>query len=78
MSRNTLPSRWPRARPFAPRNQHAVILGPACSTFDWPFLEAFLKSGVLKYLDGVSVHPYREAAKGPEQPGRLHKAARHD
>ena len=45
----------------------ALIAGPACSTFDWPFLEHFLKSGVLKYLNAVSVHPYRGPKQGPEK-----------
>lgn len=44
----------------------ATIVAPATSTFPWDFLESFLKSGVLKYLDGVSVHPYRSATKPPE------------
>ncbi len=42
----------------------AGIIGPACSTFDWPFLKTVLESGMLEYLDAVSVHPYR----GPKQP----------
>jgi hypothetical protein len=37
----------------------ATIVGPATSGFDMPFMEPFLKSGVLEYLDAVSVHPYR-------------------
>jgi polysaccharide biosynthesis protein PslG len=45
---------------------NATIIGPASSSFPWEFLEAFLKSGVLNYLDGVSVHPYRSRSKGPE------------
>ena len=44
----------------------ATIVGPATSTFPWDFLETFLKSGVLEYLDGVSVHPYREPRRPPE------------
>ena len=44
----------------------ATIIGPATSTFPWDFLETFLSSGVLDYLDGVSVHPYREPRRGPE------------
>jgi polysaccharide biosynthesis protein PslG len=38
----------------------ATIVAPATSKFPWGFLKKFLKSGVLEYLDGVSVHPYRE------------------
>lgn len=45
---------------------HATIVGPASSTFPWPFLEAVLKSGLLEYLDGVSVHPYRDPHRAPE------------
>lgn len=45
---------------------NATIIGPASSTFPWEFLETFLKSGVLEYLDGVSVHPYRSKNKPPE------------
>ena len=44
----------------------ATIIGPATSGFPWDFLETFLKSGVLEYLDGVSVHPYREQSRPPE------------
>lgn len=39
----------------------ATLIGPAISGFDPAFMEAFLRSGVLEYLDGVSVHPYRSA-----------------
>ena len=44
----------------------AIIIGPASSGFPWKFLETFLKSGMLEYLDGVSVHPYRKPSKPPE------------
>lgn len=44
----------------------AKIIGPATSGFDWPFMEEFLKSGVLEYLDAVSVHPYRDPGTPPE------------
>jgi hypothetical protein len=44
----------------------ANIIGPASSGFPWEFLETFLKSGVLEYLDAVSVHPYRSPQKPPE------------
>ncbi len=44
----------------------ATIVGPASSGFPWKFLESFLKSGVLNYLDGVSVHPYRDYSRSPE------------
>jgi hypothetical protein len=44
----------------------AAIIGPASSGFPREFLETFLKSGVLEYLDAVSVHPYRDAHSPPE------------
>ena len=44
----------------------ATIVAPATSTFPWGFLDNFLKSGVLEYLDGVSVHPYRSKERPPE------------
>jgi hypothetical protein len=47
----------------------ATIVGPASSGFPWEFLETFLKSGVLEYLDAVSVHPYREYHRPPETAG---------
>lgn len=49
----------------------ATVVGPALATFDWPFVQTFLESGVLKYIDAVSVHPYRgsppESAAGDYQ-----------
>jgi hypothetical protein len=44
----------------------ATIVGPASSGFPWDYLETFLKSGVLEYLDAVSVHPYRNPKQSPE------------
>ena len=44
----------------------ATIVGPATSGFPWEFLETFLKSGILEYLDAVTVHPYRDYKRGPE------------
>ena len=44
----------------------ATIVGPASSGFPWAFLESFLKSGILEYLDAVSVHPYRRPQRWPE------------
>jgi hypothetical protein len=44
----------------------ATIIGPASSGFPWEFLETFLKSGMLQYLDAVSVHPYRNPHSPPE------------
>jgi hypothetical protein len=47
----------------------AVVLAPATSGFPWDFLEAFLKSGILAHLGGVTVHPYRPYAQPPESAG---------
>ena len=43
-----------------------TIVAPASSGFPWDFLETFLRSGALAYLDAVSVHPYREYGRPPE------------
>jgi len=45
---------------------HATIVGPASAGFPWEFLQTFLQSGVLEYLDAVTVHPYRDHTKPPE------------
>ncbi len=47
-------------------NPTATIFAPATSGFPWPFLEQFLQSGIVPYLDGVSVHPYRSPNQPPE------------
>lgn len=44
----------------------ALIIGPATSQIPLPFIESFLASGILEYIDGVSVHPYRDYAESPE------------
>lgn len=43
-----------------------TLVGPALAGFQPKFMETFLKSGVLNYLDAVSVHPYRDSKKPPE------------
>lgn len=43
-----------------------TIIGPGSSEIPWEFLEKFMSSGVLEYIDGVSVHPYRDYKKSPE------------
>lgn len=52
------------ARAVRAADPGACIVGPTTSGFDWKFLETVFKSGLLEYLDGVSVHPYR--GKPPE------------
>jgi hypothetical protein len=37
-----------------------AYIGPACSTMDFPFLEACFRAGLLEYFSAVSVHPYRQ------------------
>ncbi len=44
----------------------ATIVGPGISGFDPAFMEKFLASGALEYLDAVTVHPYRDYKKPPE------------
>jgi hypothetical protein len=50
------------ARAVRAADPQACIVGPTTSGFDWNFFEAVFKSGLLEYLDGVSVHPYRRRA----------------
>lgn len=47
----------------------AIIIGPATSQIPFDFIETFLRSGILGYLDGVSVHPYRNYSLSPESAG---------
>jgi hypothetical protein len=39
-----------------------VLVGPASSGIDIPWIESVLVTGVLEYWDAVSVHPYRVGA----------------
>lgn len=54
----------------------ATVVGPASSGFPWDYLETFLKSGVLEYLDAVSVHPYRNPKQPPETAAADYKRLR--
>jgi hypothetical protein len=54
------------ARAIREAEPSASIIAPAMSGFDWKYLEIFLQSGVLQFLDGVSVHPYRDPGHPPE------------
>lgn len=54
----------------------AMLLAPASSGFPWEFLEAFFRSGVLAYLDAVSVHPYRGYSQAPETVARDYRRLR--
>ena len=44
------------ARAVAPGE---ALIAPAIARFDWPFLEACFRLGMLDFLDAVSIHPYR-------------------
>ena len=37
----------------------ATIIAPGAVRFEWKFLKPILKSGILRYINGFSVHPYR-------------------
>jgi polysaccharide biosynthesis protein PslG len=54
------------ARAIREAEPSATIIAPAMSGFDWKYMEYFLQSGVLEFLDGVSVHPYRPPDRPPE------------
>lgn len=47
------------AKAIREAERKATIIAPATSGIPMDFLETFFKSGVLEYLDAVSVHPYR-------------------
>lgn len=54
----------------------ATVIAPATSEFPWAFFESFFASGVLEYLDAVSVHPYRNYSRGPETAGEDYRRLR--
>ncbi len=54
----------------------ACIVGPATSGMPEDFLDAFLGSEVLQYLDAVSVHPYRSYGHAPETAGDDYRRVR--
>jgi hypothetical protein len=64
------------AKAIRETESQATIVGPASSGFPWEYLETFLKSGVLEYLDGVSVHPYRNPKQSPETASADYKKLR--
>ncbi len=37
----------------------ATLIAPGASGFPWEFFETVFQAGLLQYLDGVSLHPYR-------------------
>jgi hypothetical protein len=64
------------ARAIREAEPSATIIAPAMSGFDWNYIEYFLKSGVLEFLDGVSVHPYRAPNQPPETAAADYKRLR--
>jgi hypothetical protein len=42
------------------KSPNEIIIGPAVSYVDLPFIEACLRGGMLNYWSGISVHPYRQ------------------
>lgn len=55
-----------------------AVIGPATSGFDFPFIDACFKNGVLNDWDAVSVHPYRQNEPESVLPdyGKLRQAIR--
>jgi hypothetical protein len=64
------------ARAIREAEPSATIVAPAMSGFDWKYMESFLQSGVLEFLDGVSVHPYRAPNQPPETAAADYKRLR--
>jgi len=64
------------ARAIREAEPSATIIAPAMSGFDWRYMEYFLQSGVLEFLDGVSVHPYRDPNQPPETAAADYKRLR--
>jgi len=52
---------------------NACIIGPASSRIDIKFLRGCFQRGLLKLVDGVSVHPYRGSKNPPETAVREYK-----
>lgn len=46
------------------KDKNAFIISPALSGFDYSYLNSLGKAGLFKYIDAVSIHPYRP--KNPE------------
>ena len=66
MRGSTRPSPWRPARRCAPRTLAQTLVAPATSEIPLEFLNTVFASGLLRYLDAVSVHPYRSYKKPPE------------
>jgi hypothetical protein len=42
------------------KDKNAFIIAPALASFDYSYLNSLGKSGIFKYIDAVSIHPYRQ------------------
>jgi len=62
------------AKAMRAADPHVCIVAPTTSEFPWKFLETVFQSGLLEYLDAVSVHPYR--GKPPETAARDYERLR--
>lgn len=62
------------AKAIRAAQKDATIIGPATAGLPLDYIETFLRSGILEFIDGVSVHPYREGA--PETAGGEYKKLR--
>jgi len=54
------------SRAMRAEDPQATIIAPAATGSRGPFLENALASGLLEYIDGVSIHPYRHRDIPPE------------
>ena len=52
------------ARAIRAADPHAAIIAPATADIPADFLRTVFRHGLLRYIDGVSIHPYR--GKNPE------------
>lgn len=47
-------------------NASSVVLGGAIAGLDWDWIEKLVQLGALKYMDGLSIHPYNFCAEPME------------
>src|SRR5579884_2613063 len=64
------------ARAVRAAEPKATLIAPATSGVPIPYLEKFFASGVLAYLDAVSLHPYRSYDQPPEAAARDYRNVR--
>ena len=64
------------ARAIKEADPDATVLAPGFSSIPLPFIETIFKKGLLQYVDAVSVHPYRGAARTPRPYRRCASSSR--